>query len=735
MLGLPAIAVSQQSRRARDGLPRRLRASTSTPRRGSSARIVDELDDVPLPRGHAAQRQRPRGRARRRRGHAARQAHLPRRARARRPRRGRPAPLLDLRRRPGLPRRGPGTDLAAVAAGRIAVTPIHFDLTDQAGIEALAALRPRRGCSRPAARGGRVTATGVPPRASPSCASSSTTTATATTSSTTPRSATTTTTRCSTSCGRSRPSIPSCVTPDSPDPARRRRRRSPRSRRSRHLQPMLSLANARTRGGAARLGPADAQPPGPRGDRGPGVRVRRRAEDRRAGDLAGLPRRRARARRDPRQRRDRRGRHPQPAHDPDDPAADRRRAAAARGPRRGLHVAAGLRRAQRAPRRGGPVDVHEPAQLGRGHDPPARPQARRRAPAVDVVLRDRRHRGLTLRRTTGTRSSGCASTASRSTATSCELDTEEEVVAQCLDWQERRGALDFEIDGVVVKVDDVELQRRLGVGRARPALGDRLEVPADDRGDDAARASCGTSASSATCTRSACSSPSTSAASRCKLATLHNEEDLARKDVRPGDEVIVLRAGDVIPQVVSPAPHAVERKDRSPPPQPPERCPSCDTPTVKAEGVFTKCPNRDCPGRRWQLLKHFVSRGAMDIDGLGEKQVAPAPAGGPRGHAGRLLPADRRAARGARGLGQDLGRAGRGGDRGLEGAAVRPRAVRARHRGRRLRHRAQPRRSSFRSIDALLAGRRPRRSPRRRGSARSWPSSSTSSSPTPTCAR
>ena len=104
-----------------------------------------------------------------------------------------------------------------------------------------------------------------------------------------------------------------------------------------------------------------------------------------------------------------------------------------------------------------------------------------------------------------------------------------------------------------------------------------------------------------------------------KAATLHNEEDLARKDVRPGDDVIVLRAGDVIPQVVSPAPHAAERPDRSPPVEVPERCPFCDTPTVKA-GVFTRCPNRDCPERRWQLLTAFAH--VMDIDGLGEKQVA-----------------------------------------------------------------------------------------------------------------
>jgi DNA ligase (NAD+) len=82
----------------------------------------------------------------------------------------------------------------------------------------------------------------------------------------------------------------------------------------------------------------------------------------------------------------------------------------------------------------------------------------------------------------------------------------------------------------------------------------------------------------------------------------------------------VLRAGDVIPQVLSPAPHVAERSDRPPPSRPPQRCPVCHTPTVKpAESVFSRCPNRDCAGRRWQLLKHFAN--AMDIEGLGEKQV------------------------------------------------------------------------------------------------------------------
>jgi DNA ligase (NAD+) len=198
--------------------------------------------------------------------------------------------------------------------------------------------------------------------------------------------------------------------------------------------------------------------------------------------------------------------------------------------------------------------------------------------------------------------------------------TEDEVVARCQAWEERRGSLDFEIDGVVVKVNDVELQRRLGVVGREPRWAIAWKF-----------------APTTAVTRLkqigwnpgkfgdlhpyAMLEPVHVGGVTIKLATLHNEEDLARKDIREGEEVIVLRAGDVIPQVVSPAPHVAERKRRPKPPAPPARCPICNTPTVKPEeSVFTRCPNRDCPGRRWQLLKHFV--GAMDIDGLGEKQVS-----------------------------------------------------------------------------------------------------------------
>ncbi|MGN6870768.1 MAG: NAD-dependent DNA ligase LigA [Solirubrobacteraceae bacterium] len=200
-----------------------------------------------------------------------------------------------------------------------------------------------------------------------------------------------------------------------------------------------------------------------------------------------------------------------------------------------------------------------------------------------------------------------------------KLEIEDEVVKQCQAWEERRGSLEFEIDGVVVKVNQVELQRRLGSVGREPRWAIAWKFPpttavttlnqiiwAPGKFGDLHPA--------------AMLEPVHVGGVTVKMATLHNEEDLQRKDIREGEEVIVLRAGDVIPQVLSPAPHVAERPDRPKPPRPPQECPICHTPTVKPEdSVFTRCPNRDCPGRRWQLLKHYA--GAMDIDGLGEKQV------------------------------------------------------------------------------------------------------------------
>ncbi len=200
------------------------------------------------------------------------------------------------------------------------------------------------------------------------------------------------------------------------------------------------------------------------------------------------------------------------------------------------------------------------------------------------------------------------------------LQTEEEVVERCREWEARRGSLQFEIDGVVIKVNDAELQRRLGVVGREPRWSMAWKF-APITAVTALKEIGWNPGKFGDLHPYAMLEPVTVAGVTVKLATLHNEEDLERKDIRPGEDVIVLRAGDVIPQVLSPAPHMAERPDRPPRPRPPSRCPICNTETVKPEAsVFTKCPNRSCPGRRWQLLKHFV--GAMDIDGLGEKQVS-----------------------------------------------------------------------------------------------------------------
>jgi DNA ligase (NAD+) len=202
------------------------------------------------------------------------------------------------------------------------------------------------------------------------------------------------------------------------------------------------------------------------------------------------------------------------------------------------------------------------------------------------------------------------------------LGGEDEVIEQCLSWQQRRGELEFEIDGVVVKVDDLQLQRRLGSVGRDPRWAVAWKFPPTTAVTRLEKVMWNVG-KFGDMRPYAVLSPVEVGGVRIGMATLHNEEDLARKDIRAGEDVIVLRAGDVIPQVVSPAPHVVEGKGRPRRPKPPANCPFCNTKTIKPEGaVFTKCPNTLCPGRAWQLLKHFVSRGAMDIDGLGEKQVA-----------------------------------------------------------------------------------------------------------------
>jgi DNA ligase (NAD+) len=202
-------------------------------------------------------------------------------------------------------------------------------------------------------------------------------------------------------------------------------------------------------------------------------------------------------------------------------------------------------------------------------------------------------------------------------------DDLEAVIAICRAWEERREQLDFEIDGVVVKVDDLALQRSLGVVGREPRGAIAWKFPPMTGTTTLLRIAWNVGRTGHIIPFAELAPVQLSGVT-VKLATLHNEEDLVRKDVREGDEVIVTRAGDVIPRVVSPTAAAQRAKGRSPVPAPPAACPACGAHTVKLpEGVWTICPNRAaCPGQLFQAVKHFVSRGAMDIEGLGEERAS-----------------------------------------------------------------------------------------------------------------
>jgi DNA ligase (NAD+) len=193
----------------------------------------------------------------------------------------------------------------------------------------------------------------------------------------------------------------------------------------------------------------------------------------------------------------------------------------------------------------------------------------------------------------------------------------EGVVKRCRWWEERRESLDYEIDGVVVKVDERPLWRDLGVVGREPRWAIAWKFPPMTATTTLKRVVWNVGRVG-NMIPFAQLEPVQVSGVTVSQATLHNEEDLARKDVREGDQVVVTRAGDVIPQVVSPLIQHREGK-RLRRARPPKKCPACGTPTVKPEdGVFTICPNRrGCPGQTFQQMKHFTA--VMDIEGFGEK--------------------------------------------------------------------------------------------------------------------
>ncbi len=195
----------------------------------------------------------------------------------------------------------------------------------------------------------------------------------------------------------------------------------------------------------------------------------------------------------------------------------------------------------------------------------------------------------------------------------------DEVFSFCERWRDHRHDLDYEIDGVAVKVDDLGLQQRLGATSHAPRWAIAFKFPPEERTTRLAdiMVSIGRTGRA---TPFAVLDPVFVGGSTVGLATLHNEDQVALKDVRPGDSVVVRKAGDVIPEVVGPV--LAERPRGSKPWKFPTRCPSCGGPLVRLPGESdTFCTNLDCPDQRVQRIVHFASRGAMDIEGLGDKRV------------------------------------------------------------------------------------------------------------------
>lgn len=194
-----------------------------------------------------------------------------------------------------------------------------------------------------------------------------------------------------------------------------------------------------------------------------------------------------------------------------------------------------------------------------------------------------------------------------------------QIAAACAAWEARRAELDFDIDGAVVKIDDLNVQDRMGAfGRApRWAIAYKFAPTTATTTLNDIRVNVGRTGA---VVPYAVLEPVSVGGTTIGLATLHNQDDIARKGLMIGDRVIVQRAGDVIPQVVGPL--TAERTGAERPFVMPTRCPACDTPLVRGpEEVQFRCPNRSCPAQIQQGLEHFASRGALDIEGLGEKRV------------------------------------------------------------------------------------------------------------------
>jgi DNA ligase (NAD+) len=187
-------------------------------------------------------------------------------------------------------------------------------------------------------------------------------------------------------------------------------------------------------------------------------------------------------------------------------------------------------------------------------------------------------------------------------------------------WEARRHELPFEIDGIVVKVNSLDLQAELGSTARGPRWAVAYKFAAEQSFTKLNRIFWQVGRTGAV-TPVAELEPVFVGGVTVSRATLHNYEDLLRKDVREGDVVIVQRAGEVIPEIVGPV--LDRRKGKLPIPCRPAECPECASKLIQEEGeVALRCVNKACPAQIAAKLRHFASRSAMDVEGLGDKQIA-----------------------------------------------------------------------------------------------------------------
>ncbi|HET9705530.1 MAG TPA: NAD-dependent DNA ligase LigA [Vicinamibacterales bacterium] len=193
------------------------------------------------------------------------------------------------------------------------------------------------------------------------------------------------------------------------------------------------------------------------------------------------------------------------------------------------------------------------------------------------------------------------------------------VIEFCEAWRDRRGELAFETDGVVIKLDDPQQRERLGYTSKFPRWATAFKFPAEQKVAMLREIQISIGRTGAA-TPFAMLEPTVVAGSTISMATLHNPDDIIRKDIRPGEPVIIEKAGDVIPRVVGPVNTDPDR------PTPrwvmPTACPVCHSDLKKAEDeAVWRCENSSCPTKLRRGLEHFASRGAMNIEGLGEMLV------------------------------------------------------------------------------------------------------------------